>query len=65
MSSHVPNSKITDGLIGGQVAAVTIWALAEYAGVTMPTEIAAAVTVLIAAAVGYLLPERRATSPRG
>lgn len=49
--------KLSAGAIGGAVSIILVWALGEFAGVTMPGEVAAAVGVLAVTGVSLLIPD--------
>lgn len=59
MADLAPTSKVTAAGAGGALAIVLVWA-AGLAGLDMPAEVAAAITVLVATAAGYLKTERKA-----
>lgn len=55
--SKKPSPKIVASTVAGAAVIVGVW-LASLAGVTVPTEVAGAATVIISAVSGYLIPDR-------
>jgi len=54
--SAAPTQKIAGVFVAGWLAVCVLYVLRVYARVDLPPEVAAAVTGLIAAGVGYLIP---------
>ncbi|RJQ79985.1 hypothetical protein D5S17_09450 [Pseudonocardiaceae bacterium YIM PH 21723] len=52
-----PTRKISASAIAGALTVLLVWALSGL-DITVPAEVAAAITLLISFAVGYLVPER-------
>ena len=52
-ASVAPTAKVTSGGAAGAFVLLLVWALDDYAGVTMPPEVAAALTTLLSFAAGY------------
>lgn len=52
------NRKVTAGSVGGAIAAITAWGLAEFAGLDVPPGIEAALATLVVGALVYFTPER-------
>jgi len=57
------NPKILSAGIAGAITVVLLWVLSMF-GVNVPAEVASAVTIIVAFAVGYLRPQGSWT-PRG
>lgn len=57
MKTNWPAQKVIGGSIGGAVSTIVIYVLNEYVlSAPLPAEIAAAVTTLVVALVGYYVP---------
>lgn len=56
MNPNTPNRKITAVGLAGSATAILIWALGPVLPV-IPPEVASAFTAVIAAVIGYLVPE--------
>jgi hypothetical protein len=65
MADPIPTAPVTSGVhpkvfltgIAGAVTAILLWALSTFAhGVSVPPEVAAGLTTIIGAVVGYLAP---------
>lgn len=55
--SKKPTAKVTVGSLAGAVAVVLVW-VASLAGLDVPPEVAAALTLIIGGVAAYLMPER-------
>lgn len=53
-----PTRKVGAGTGAGAASVVLVWALGV-AGLTVPAEVASAITTLLAAVTAWLVPERR------
>lgn len=66
MTSKRPVRKVATAGASGAAATIVLW-LVELSGVTVPTPVAAAITTVVAAGIGYLTPsapgEPRPASP--
>jgi hypothetical protein len=51
----LPEKKVTAATLAGAIATILIWVL-HLTGVDMPSEVAAAITTVLAAVAGYLAP---------
>lgn len=51
-----PIQKVSGAAIASLATTIVFWALHQYAGVDLPSEVSAAITGLIALTVGYLTP---------
>jgi hypothetical protein len=51
----VPEKKVTAATLAGAIATILVWVL-HLAGVDVPSEVAAAITTVLAAIAGYLAP---------
>jgi hypothetical protein len=58
-----PVRKVTAGGIGGAVATLALWALAQYANFHPQPEVAAAITTVISFIVAYLVPPSANDAP--
>jgi hypothetical protein len=56
-SNWVPQPKVAAAGAAGSAALVLVWLLAEF-GVTMPAEVASAITALAMSAVAYFWPQK-------
>ena len=56
--SSLPNRKITSVTLAGSVSAIFLWARAPILP-PVPPEVASALTTLIAAIIGYIVPEAK------
>lgn len=55
--SAVPTRKITSVALAGAATTIAVWASNAFAGVVIPGDVAAAATTILAAVVGYLVPD--------
>lgn len=53
-STVAPVPKVIAGTTAGAVTVLIVWALHRFAGVDLPAEVAAALTVLLTAGAAYL-----------
>lgn len=53
-STLAPVPKVIAGTIAGAATVVIVWLLHQFAGVDLPAEVAAALTVLLTAGAAYL-----------
>lgn len=60
--SNAPTAKVAATTVAGAVTLVLVW-IAGMLGLEVPPEVSSAVTLLIAAAAGYLTPSRTTTVP--
>lgn len=58
MNSNAPSQKMTASVIAGAIVQILVWWNHESGGPPIPAEIAAALTVLVSFAVGYVVPPR-------
>lgn len=56
--NSMPTTKVTVGALGGSLAAISAWLLAEAWGVSMPPGTEAAFATLLAFLLAYVIPER-------
>ena len=54
--SNMPGRKVTVGALAGATTVIAVWLLGM-AGIDMPAEVAAAVTVIISFGLSYAVPE--------
>jgi hypothetical protein len=54
--TNYPTQKVTAVGVAGAVSIVIIWALHQFAHLDMPSEVASAITTIIAFLAGYLTP---------
>ena len=54
----VPTAKVTVGALGGSLAAILAWMLAELWQIDMPPGTEGAFATLLAFALAYIVPER-------
>lgn len=59
LSSNFPIRKVTYGLIAGALTTIIVWLLSTYAKISIPTEVAAAVTTVLTVLVAYLTPLKK------
>lgn len=52
-----PTKKVTAGGLAGALSVLIVWALGEFGGLTIPPEIASAITTVLAFATSYFVPE--------
>ncbi len=64
-NSDMPTRKVTATLIAGAIVTILVWALKQYTGTTLTSEVAAALTMLIGFGVGYMTPPSPTTSLAG
>ncbi len=50
-----PEKKVITGSLGGAFTIIIVWALKDFAGVDVPTEVAQAFTILTGFGVAYLV----------
>jgi hypothetical protein len=53
--SVLPEKKVTAATLAGAIATILVWVLHLF-GVDMPSEVAAAITTVLAAVAGYMAP---------
>lgn len=61
MSDLTPTAKVGQAPITGAVAIFLIWLLSQF-GVVLPTEVAAAIVIILVFLVGYFIMDRRTPS---
>lgn len=60
INQWTPNSKVTDGFIGGALATVALGTIqAIWPDISFPPGYEAGIAILFSAAASYVLPERR------
>jgi hypothetical protein len=57
----MPTRKVSVSALAGAIVAVGVWAASTFWKVTIPAEIAATMTVIVSAFVGYMVPEASET----
>lgn len=55
----LPSNKVSAGVLAGALTTILVWLVDELAAVTVPPEVAAALTVLLSGLAGYIVPEHR------
>lgn len=51
------NRKVNAGTLSGSLVVVLLWLMNEFASITPPPEVAAALTVIVSTLVGYVTKE--------
>jgi hypothetical protein len=58
MNMQTPDRKVTVGLVAGAIMTILAWCSGEFAGVTIPAEVALAGSTVILFALQYLVPNQ-------
>jgi hypothetical protein len=53
----MPQRKVGAGALAGALSVIIVWALGEFAGWTIPPEVASAGTVVLTFLTSYFVPE--------
>lgn len=53
-----PTRKVATAGGAGALVLILVWVLEEFAGISIPAEVASALTVLVSFAAAYVVPER-------
>jgi hypothetical protein len=48
--------KVVAGAAAGAVTTIVVWAVQQFANVTIPAEVATAISTVLSAAAGYVIP---------
>lgn len=56
MSNLTPTPKVAAGAFAGALTTLIVWGLQQYAGITLPAEVAASLTTILSFAVAWITP---------
>lgn len=58
-----PSPKVVGGGVGGAVTTIVLWLLDELTPLSLPTVVAAAISLLVTTGIAYLVPSGNRAAP--